>query len=774
MTKTLHKATISKSKGQVIFENVLLAVCLCVLALRVTFTESPNAQFATQPVNLGDTLYSLSVSAVLIFAFLIWFVSNTLHRRFIYNFTGLELGLALFCIAALIAGIVAPNKRAAITDFVKLLGPLVMALLLVQILDSPTKIKLALVAIIALGVTSAYQCAYQLLIENQGWIYRYEHDPESMLGPLGIQPGSLNQMMLEHRIYSMDVKGFFTTGNSAGSFALLAGFAAIALFIEKFKNRKSAADSTKSLLILATVTALVFAGLLITHSKGAILASVITALLLAAYLLFPGWLKTHKTAILFVSLGAAVAVTAAVADYGIKHHRLPGGNSMLVRWQYWNASAKMYADHPITGVGPGNFSNFYPHYKNPAALEVVKDPHNFILRILTQYGPLGLLGFLAMILLPLWKIAFKTHPSPAASQHRTQSPLKKLALPYAIVVALALLVIRPVIMPPSFNVPGRPAASFDLLIYTVSALYIAPVVAFLVGLALVVASQNKQAASTQNITIAALFCAVLGFLIHNLIDFAIFEPGVFTTFCFILACLIALYRLHQPPSHLPLKLPSTVKILIVVGGLAACWAYFNYALTPVARVARKTKLAMQNIRYPQYAHQLLDQAANDDPLAPEPLAVNGSFYLHQYEQMPDKQTYLLKQAQKCFIKAIKRNPVDFKQYENLTHVYNLLAQASTGRDKHAWLDKAFHAAYKAVELYPGSARLRFELAKIAETLAKTDIAVENYKKTIEIEDAFRAQFRLMYPDQKTFSRLGQDRYDFARQRISQLSPISTP
>ena len=79
---------------------------------------------------------------------------------------------------------------------------------------------------------------------------------------------------------------------------------------------------------------------------------------------------------------------------------------MLVRWQYWQASAKMYADHFLTGVGPGNFAYFYPRYKLPAALETVTDPHNFLLTILTQFGPLGLVGFLALIFVPLWKIIF--------------------------------------------------------------------------------------------------------------------------------------------------------------------------------------------------------------------------------------------------------------------------------------------------------------------------------------------------------------------------------
>ena len=68
---------------------------------------------------------------------------------------------------------------------------------------------------------------------------QYKDDPNSILQPLGIQPGSLNHMLLEHRIYSKDVRASFTTSNSAGSFAILASFASIALLAERLKNRKT-------------------------------------------------------------------------------------------------------------------------------------------------------------------------------------------------------------------------------------------------------------------------------------------------------------------------------------------------------------------------------------------------------------------------------------------------------------------------------------------------------------------------------------------------------
>jgi hypothetical protein len=74
-----------------------------------------------------------------------------------------------------------------------------------------------------------------------------------------------------------------------------------------------------------------------------------------------------------------------------------------------------------------------------------------------------------------------------------------------------------------------------------------------------------------------------------------------------------------------------------------------------------------------------------------------------------------------------------------------------------------------LEYYPGSDRLRIEMAKLAERLGKTDVAIANYKRALEIEDSYRGQFEIMYPGRKIFSRLGEEKYQLAKQRIESLS-----
>ncbi len=765
MEKIPFDTSLSKSKGQVILEYITLALCLCVIALRTTYTEGPPIQ-STIPANLNNNLYSLSVSTVLFLSFVFWFIYCFCSKKFLYRFTTIEIGLCLFCLAAVISGFAASNKRAAITDFLCLITPLLMAVLLVQILDSQSKIKLALTVIAALGVVCAYQCAEQFFVSNQVAIDQYQQAPQAMLDQLAIEPGTVQQFLLEHRLYSRNVRGFFTNGNAAGSFAILACFAALVLFIDEFKNRRSPSSTPLPLITCGIAVAVIVSGLIITHSKGAIAASIIATATFVAFFYFGSWLKLHKKTILLLFLLFFIAAVSATAAYGLTQDRLPGGNSMLVRWQYWHASARMYADHWLAGVGPGNFGHFYTRYKPAAAAESIADPHNFLLSVLTQYGPLGLVGFLAMLLVPLWRTISSSRTEKKQANH--QLSFRTLAVTYLTIISVALLFIRPVIMP--FTADN----TLGVIIDVIFTLYVVPVIAFAVGSWLLTTRATNHHTQGAYIS-AALFCAALGVLVHNLIDFVIFEPPVFTALCAVIACLIASDFQQNFRPIFVVKPALPVRIISVGAGLLLIWSYFNYALIPVAKTSvRNQQAVQQEQQLGEYAHHLLDNAAEQDPLDPISPSLNGGFYLKHYSETPNAQLDLLKKAEACFLTAIARDRADFKNYERLSNVYILLAINSPKEKKTDWLNEAFDCLRSAIELYPGSGRLRIESARVAELLNKTDIAVAQYEKAVEIEDAYRSQFRIMYPGREIFSRLGEEKYKNAKQRIKFLTGRAPP
>jgi tetratricopeptide (TPR) repeat protein len=156
------------------------------------------------------------------------------------------------------------------------------------------------------------------------------------------------------------------------------------------------------------------------------------------------------------------------------------------------------------------------------------------------------------------------------------------------------------------------------------------------------------------------------------------------------------------------------------------------------------------------------------------LNLNGRLCLRYYSETLNAKPDILKNAESCFLAAIARNNADFKNYEKLSEVYSLLAKNSPEQDKKDLLTYALDNITSAVERYPTSDRLRFELAEVAEQLGETDLAVAQYEKAVEIEDAYRKQFKIMYPGHEIFSRLGEEKYEEAKQRIKQLSGKPVP
>jgi len=740
--------------------TLLLGLCLCILALRVTYTESPTAQVSAMAGSLTDMVYSLTLSGLLIFAFVLWVLWGGRH---VYRCTGIEIGLAVFGVAAVISTCGASDKRTAISQVVILLGPICAALLLAQILDRPARVRAVLAVIVGLGIVSAYQCAEQLFISNAITIEQYEKNPQMLLEPLGIESGTFQHFLFEHRLYSCGVRGFFTTSNSAASFAILACAAAAILLLRRRSECKAREVAPRYGWFAVLAALIVASGLLLTQSKGGILAFLAGLAVCALLVGIDRWLPTPKRRIVAIFIPIALLLAAgagyAMVHYGMTHGRLPGGNSMLVRWQYWAAAARMYVDHRLTGVGPGNFSDYYTHYKPAAALESVADPHNFLLSLMTQWGPLGLIGFLAMVFVPLWRSAVAPATASPRPSGQPQSSSRRLAVAIMLAVCACLLLGRLLLIP--FT-----ADASDILLYELMTVHIAPVAAFLIGFLLVASplrdERGRQTDSASPVPLTILGCAIAAVLVHNLIDFALFEPGVWMAFWIVIACLIATRFQERATWPLTatggrLRKPLTAGIAVILLG-----AYVLYVLAPACDTAAGIQQAQRAASVGNYdaAHQDLAAATRADPLSPVAANFNGRLYWQQYEQTQGRQPALLEEAARCFGEAIERNPADYKNYEKLGAVHDRLGQAQ----------KAYEAYLRAAAFYPGCERIWFELAQVAEKIGKPGLALCHYTKAVEIEDAYRQQFRQMYPDRENVvSRLGDKEYQLAQKRIEELS-----
>ncbi len=72
------------------------------------------------------------------------------------------------------------------------------------------------------------------------------------------------------------------------------------------------------------------------------------------------------------------------------------------------AALNVFADHPIIGVGPGQFSSYYRQYADDIGLlskAQDREAHNLYLGTAAETGILGLVCFVAVLLTTLWQLA---------------------------------------------------------------------------------------------------------------------------------------------------------------------------------------------------------------------------------------------------------------------------------------------------------------------------------------------------------------------------------
>lgn len=744
-----------------LMDHLLFIICMLVFTLRATFTESPDIHTHDPLRFLTNPAMSILLSGILIGVFSLWLGRKLLLRGGMLKLSGIEWGLLLFLAAGLAAVTAAADKRLAITDLVTLAAPLLAAVVLFDLFDSPVRIRAALVLITALGILSTIQCITQLQDTNPALIESYELDPTAMLNQMGITPGTFQHMLFEHRLYSRDIKGFFTTGNSAAAFALMSFYACLALIFDRLT---SPADDTKrrrlGVAIFAAAAVVILVGMVLTESKGGIGAFLISLAAIGAWLLAGKFIRKYRRELLVLAGAAALVLTVFVIRYGITHGRLPGGNSMLVRWQYWTATAEMIKDHPVTGVGGANFGLHYTRYKNPAAPEEVRDPHNMILALLSEYGPAGLAGFFAALLIPYCRLLFaRPRPDealsapPRLSQTRSRMPEALFFL-----ATLTLVFIRPVVFPSEFGNSPVVMVAVYLILYGI------PASALIIACFVLWRSSDYAANLPRTLPANALAClavALPAVLLHNLVDFAIFEPGNYMLLWILSAIL---FRSANPVLRtFTLTRPRVMAIALPAGLLSVL--FMVYSFIPTLKAGRSIQRAYNDI---PGAHEHFERAAKADPLSPHANVLNASLYLQQANPETDQALPRLLAARENLLTALERCAIDYKSWDTLSEVCVALSLADTMEQTNEWYEKALQAAQKAVKYYPGSGRLHLSLAKIADRLHRTDLALEHYKKAVAIEDAYRVQFAVMYPGRELFSRLGQANYLYAKERIELL------
>lgn len=152
-------------------------------------------------------------------------------------------------------------------------------------------------------------------------------------------------------------------------------------------------------LIYTLISILIFVNLIMTYSRNALLGFAVGAVLL-------GLLYSWKLIIAFGFVGTSLMFIPSVFD---RTKDIPNALQNASRLKLWKTALMMIKEHPILGVGNGNFvtryNEYVSKYKDLKYYEYQNYPsHNSYLKVQSELGIIGIVSFLGILVTALFRV----------------------------------------------------------------------------------------------------------------------------------------------------------------------------------------------------------------------------------------------------------------------------------------------------------------------------------------------------------------------------------
>lgn len=668
-------------------EYASLFTLVAVVALRPLIAESYDSTGSPFTVALGAEsdprpIHTLVIDLLILFAFGGWAVSHALGRG-AYRWTGLEWGIAVITVAAAASCFAAGNKRLAINGSIDWLCTAMMAVALSQLLNTAQHRRILLAAIIGSACAQSWQCIEQVWQFDETRDH-YRTIREDFWARQGVELDSGQVEQFERRLEAREASGFLAHSNVAGSYLVLCGLTALGLCAER--RRCARARGFLAVAGCTLVVAGIAVALALTQSRGAILSGVIALGLLAAVKWIGPLSTPRRRRLVVLAWTAFLFAVLALVGYGWRTDALPG-SSLTFRWQYWTASLAMFLRHPWFGVGRENFGRHYTQYKSIESPEEISNPHNLFVQTACEWGILGLLG-LTFMLVGWSQRATTMAASPlVGDEERRSAPPTRGGATVAWAIALGLVVTVG-------RLPLLGSTDPNFLYYST----VTAGVAWMVGFVATVGGPGTVVG--RNMVRAWAIAGLCTFLLHDLINFAMFVPAMATTFFAILAYSLAgESREANQQATTSRYAPAAAALVFAIGLLGA-------GLIPVARcehqLAAARKSSSNYFRAPlhgQPAWAEFQAAADADPFDPTPEVARAEWLLGVAETVPAERMAARRAAAEALGVAMQRDPSYIRLPRMRARLHLAIATDSGEKADYA---AAIEDARRAIALYPTS------------------------------------------------------------------------
>ncbi len=299
-----------------------------------------------------------------------------------------------------------------------------------------------------------------------------------------------------------------------------------------------------------------------TQSNTAMVTPIFGLMLLATGWRLRGWMAERRRKVFSAGVAAFLLGWAAVIGHGLYHGNLIQ-RSLTFRWQYWTASMHLLKDHLWLGTGWANFGDYYLQYRLPTAPEEISDPHNLFVRFATELGIIGFVMAVGWLLRLAWEM---TRPGggpreePAPQWVAPEEPLKAIA-PITHIALIATIIVTIASMD---SVQDPMHVLMEVMRRGLYGL-------LLLGTAVVFAAADLQRPrlerKTADMLLVGVICALAVFLLHNFIDFSLFETGLFYLFVTLAAATVAM-RMGEPEGEGRGALAMVGLLLLLAVGFA--------------------------------------------------------------------------------------------------------------------------------------------------------------------------------------------------------------